>query len=139
MSETRFRHSIRDNLKRDFLFDQIESRLTAPGIPDTHYFSKKLNVNGFMELKYEKSIPKKIDLRKNQVVWLRRYSRYGGNCFVVVKISSSTVFLWPGQYAMELRKGQDIYNIPHHKLNFRDKNFWDQLKNIMLIKAPVPS
>ena len=57
--------------------------------------------------------PIKIDLRKNQVVWLRRYARNGGRCFVAVKVGRDYLYVWEGKYALELRKGLDIWGLPH--------------------------
>ena len=125
-----FRNKLKEKLPQ-FLFSQIESHQTAPGYPDTDYLLKNsLNITGKIELKYSDKIPYKIDLRKNQVVWLRRYARLGGRCFIAIKIGQDLIYVWEGKYALELYQGTDIWSIPHWEFNLR-KNGWEQF-GIML-------
>lgn len=111
MSESAFRQSIKKRFKC-FEISQVESGGTAPGIPDTHFLLKGTSKTLWGELKFEKTRPNKIDLRKAQVVWNRRYNRVGGKSFVIVKEGVSFIHVWPGSYAKELREGEDIWNLP---------------------------
>ena len=128
--ETRlFRNKLKKKLPR-FLFAQIESHQTAPGFPDTDYLLKGTKITGKIELKFEKTIPNKIDLRKTQVVWLRRYARNGGRCYVAVKVGAQFIYAWEGKHALELKQGLDIWNIPHWEFELKNdgwKEFGDLL------------
>lgn len=125
-----FRKKLKEKLPK-FLFSQIESHQTAPGYPDTDYLLKNsLNITGKIELKYSKTIPNRIDLRKNQYVWLRRYARCGGRCFIAIKIGQNLIYVWEGKYAFELYQGADIWNIPHWEFNLRE-NGWEEFGKLL--------
>ena len=130
MSEATFRRAIAKNINR-FVFTQIESHAASPGIPDTHYLIKRsYNYTGFLELKVERQKPNKIDLRKTQSIWMPRYWRAGGHCWVVVKIGRSTIVVWKGLHAKELRLGLNIWNIPHYEFNTL-KDGWREFEDFL--------
>ena len=116
MNETRFRNYLRKKFENDFIVMQIESGSTCPGIPDTFILQKETNRCAWIELKYsEKEKQNKIDLRKEQVVWHRNYSRLGGISFIMLR-TSECIHTWDGEDARELKNGIDIFSIPHHSI-----------------------
>ena len=111
---------------------QIESGDTAPGVPDTHLLLNDTNITCWLELKVEKNKPKKVDLRRTQVPWLRKYGRAGGKCFVVLNIeSSSEVYVWEGSFAKELYDGKNIFNLPHMVFHVGGRGGWKLFLNCL--------
>lgn len=125
-----FRNKLKAKLPH-FLFAQIESHKSAPGFPDTDYLLKGSTLSGKVELKYERTSFNRIDLRKTQVVWLRRYARNGGRCYVAVKLGASFIYVWKGKHSLELRKGMDIWNIPHYECELQ-KNGWEEFGDVLM-------
>jgi len=136
VSETKFRHAVRDKLKAQFTIAQIESHQTAPGVPDTHLLlndqANHTNKTCWLELKFEEKLPTRIDLRKTQVPWLRKYYRSGGKCWVVLKVGcESKIYVWAGSYAKELYDGKNIFYQPNAWFDTRRggwKEFLDYIK-----------
>lgn len=131
--ETRFRNRMRDNLKGDFSVMQIESGDTAPGVPDTHLLLKGTNKTCWVELKVEKERPYKIDLRKTQVPWLRKYWRNGGKCFIALNVEDeNVVYIWSGSLAMELYQGANIFFLPYAVFYPRRNGEWRRLSEFLI-------
>lgn len=143
MSESNFRTALKDKLP-DFAFVHVESSIGS-GIPDTQFTEKETKLGGWIELKYEKGDAKKVKLRKEQVVWNRRYNRSGGRSYVALKVGSNFIYLWHGKYARELYHGKDwnidIYKeLPCRCFNLRDggwQKFSDFLKEDMKDEKPI--
>lgn len=137
--ETRFRNALRNQFKQYFEVMQIESGDTSPGVPDTHLLLKHTNLTCWFELKHELELPKRIELEKTQYVWLRRYHRNDGKCFVVLKVEDlSEIYVWEGCHAKELYDGKDIYNIPHVVFNTRRygwHNFVDYMQKQIVLNS----
>lgn len=122
---------------RKVLFDQIESRNTSPGFPDTVFLIKGTHDQGTIELKYSNTLPKKIELEKTQVVWNRRRARHGGRCFISIKVGRDLIYTWSGEFARELRTGKggsgdkiNIYNLPFVKTDL-SKNGWSDYEDLL--------
>ena len=113
MNESYFRRSLKLHMPRS-IFVHIESKIGL-GLPDTQFFNSQSG--GWIELKYYKTRPKKSisRLRREQVIWLREYSKAGGRCFVLVRSGKYEILAWSGKYALELRTGRDIFSLPSYQ------------------------
>lgn len=130
MSEKQFRRQFSQKLSNQFLFTQIESHGASPGIPDTHFLVKRSNNTGFIEFKYMAKRASRIDLRKTQVIWIPRYVRNGGKCFIAAKVAKKAIYIWPGKFAKELHKGENIWEIENKHFAI-GKVDWDEIAYLL--------
>jgi hypothetical protein len=109
MSEARANTYIMDLLSPDVDFTRIESRASAPGVPDIYYNAKGLT--GWIEDKYAPSIThhdvnkglKK--LRPAQVNWMVREAKTGARAFIFLR-TDQAIYVFDGINARELRNCQ---------------------------------
>lgn len=93
MSESKFNQRFRQCMKSCGIFTfRVESHSTCPGIPDNHWINMA-GLSGWLEMKQEKTLPKKIEYRPNQPGWLMAYSMCGGRCGTAVHIESTDTLL----------------------------------------------
>lgn len=133
MSESRFRKSLANKMPLS-VFVHIESSIGS-GVPDTNYTVKANEKGGWLELKYSAKQPKKISLRKGQVVWHRKHNRNGGKSFIALKVGQDKIYIWSGIYSRELFHGIDwhfdIYeDIPCRELDLK-KDGWEVFQEIL--------
>lgn len=115
MSESLFwRNYVKRYLSSFGMLKRIENLLEL-GMPDVVYClkaeQKEPPTAGWIELKYAHEWPKRAStefhfphLTKEQTLWLEEYSRIGGKCCVMARVSRD-FFLVPGSHCRILRDG----------------------------------
>lgn len=106
IKESRFNQVLRRELEKyGFKIDRIESHATAPGIPDNTFVHEATRLSGWMEVKEEEDLPKRVKYRPKQPLWHRRHHRAGGNVMTIIHIKSSKcVVIVPGDKSFEAEK-----------------------------------
>jgi hypothetical protein len=79
-------------------------------------------------LKAQPKLPSSIDFEPAQPLWLTKYWRSGGNCFVFLKvIEEGMIYVWPGLFAHELAKPNGCHEVmPMLVVKMHDKG-WSEL------------
>jgi hypothetical protein len=101
-------------------FDRIESHTTAPGIPDDACVHKATRIAGWVEVKEEQTIPRRVKYRPRQSYWLEHHVASGGNAVTIIHIKSTDSILFiPGECSVEaetdlpgLMRRVQLYHIP---------------------------
>lgn len=103
--ESKFWKKIRDNTKQ-VRWQRIESPTTGGGIPDV--VGAHEGVTAFIELK---AVTRgwRIKFEPEQAVWLYRWAKAGGVCWVACEKGQS-LYLWPGIQARDL-VGEDLRTV----------------------------
>jgi hypothetical protein len=79
----------------------------SPGIPDLSYGID--GINGWIELKYIGPRSRKPSkFTPQQINWLKKRMRYGGNCWVMVKKAPQSFYLFRGDKARLVADGCDL-------------------------------
>jgi len=94
---------------RDCAFQSIESGGIAVGIPDAFFSSARLNMRGWLELKNEGEITKaryKVAFRPGQYSWMRRFSRQGTFCALVIAWEHGIAFFGPSDLKLEYTRDE---------------------------------
>lgn len=103
LRESDFNRVLREKLaENNFRIYRIESHTTEAGISDDHFIHKPTGNSGWLEIKQELKMPKKIRYRPKQALWLVEYSEAHGNCATILHIKTINVAIFiPGIYSLE--------------------------------------
>lgn len=84
------------------MISRIENKVDT-GWPDTFYTHNKKS--GWIELKSEKTFPKRIDFEPAQPNWLTDYHKIGGTCYVFLHVEEeNSIYIWTGADARKLNE-----------------------------------
>ena len=81
-TETNFWRLLRDNLRKDFYFDRVET-VTGVGVPDVFWTAKDGTASGWMELKVVRG--RKIRFGKEQIHWIETRAAAGVRCLIAAR------------------------------------------------------
>lgn len=106
VKESSFNRKFRTEMDlRGFKIDRIESHATVPGIPDDAFIHEFSLMSGWIEVKEEETIPRKVKYRPKQAMWLETHTELGGCAMTIIHIkTTSDVILIPGKYSYEAEK-----------------------------------
>ena len=102
MSEATFTRKLCRDLRKAGISVQRLEDMYSTGIPDIVLVHKNITV--FVEAKFTKNEvqrSRKIGLRPDQVVWLHKWNRGGGNCLIADR-AGSTLRIFHGKHSREL-------------------------------------
>lgn len=113
----------------------IETGGTGKGIPDSHFVIE--GVSGWMEFKQTETV--KVGLRPEQVAWINKYHRNGGNVFIGVRYKhDGGPRKGPAVDEFWLYSGADVLSVARAGLRCRpllccrtSEIPWDQLHSVL--------
>lgn len=115
-----FNKLLREELKLlGFNFWRVENHGIDPGMPDLHFVTTE-RLCGWIEVKDEPSMPRRIAYERNQPTWLIDYSQSGGFCCTVVNIQNENALLYIAAEE-SLRASQSIRDTSHQKFIGSDR------------------
>lgn len=128
MNETNFKRYTKNGLKNRCKFQHIESPYTGSGIPDSIY-SAPIRVRGFIEFKFQRSFPKRIDtvlkiinFTKEQKLFLRIHGDIAGFCFFFIRIEDTFLIF-------DHRNAQKIGNLTQRGMRRFALKVWEKRIN----------
>lgn len=119
--------------------DSIETKYLT-GIPDIAFGAR--GINGWIELKQVKAWPKREDTiikpehyTAEQVNWLSKRGKKGGNCFVMVRVGADDYFIFTWPWARMIQKGMDKGDyMAKCDFHWKGSIVPDELLNILVTK-----
>lgn len=129
--EANFWQTIKSRAPRAIDLHRVEN-VVEPGMPDvfgrsTFDFWIELKAFRFPARDSTTVLRNSSALNKEQVVWLKRYARKGGQCFVLTRdIESKIPYLFEGSNAKELNQANT-----EEFLNMAITNDWEEIWKIL--------
>jgi len=102
------------------------------GWPDVHYSHE--NYSGWIELKSKKKFPSKIKFEPAQPIWLDKYHKAGGSCYVFLQVmDEGLIYVWSGRDAYLLNEVGGCREVEPLMVTKNDASGWAELEKFYLL------